>query len=72
MIVVSENIAGNMHDASAWCNKYRLGRYLRQMDFSGGNYTIVILAMTEEEHEFYQRGMKMKANVPWTMEGMPK
>lgn len=68
MIVVSENVGGNMHAAAQWCNKYRLGRFLRQMEFNGGNYTVVILVMNDAEHEFFQKMMKTVARKPWTMD----
>ena len=70
MIVVTENVAGNLHAAAAWCNKYRLGRFLRQMDCSG-NYTIVVLVMTDDEHRVYQKGMSQRANILWTMDTPP-
>lgn len=70
MVVVSENVGGNMHDAAQWCNKYNLGKYLRQMDYVGSS-TIVILVMTEKDHDLYQKGMKTLASKPWKMKDTP-
>lgn len=68
MIVVSENVGGNLHSVAEWCNKYKLGKYLLQADYTGGNGSVVLLVMSEAEHAFYEKQMKTVHRIPWTME----
>lgn len=51
MKLISENVAGNLHQATNFLNKY--GVYdVVAMD-SSGTYTVVVYRVTDEEYEEY-------------------
>lgn len=44
----TENLPGNIHQSATFINKQGWADYVISMDFSGGNYTIVVFCMPDE------------------------
>ena len=49
MKLISQNIEGNLHEATSWCNGMGISDVVA-MDYGGGS-TVVVYRVTDEEYE---------------------
>jgi hypothetical protein len=59
LILVTEDLPGNMHQAARRCNELGFAPFVLQIDFKGGNYSLVLMRMTEKQRDIFKSQGKL-------------
>lgn len=60
MVLVTENVLGNLHQSAAIINEWGLADEVLTMSYSAGSYTVVVFRMEKDMADWWKKTGKRK------------